>query len=163
MDGPLGSKHDPSSEGLRSAARHLFNMVHSNLVDDVTHRATLAHHPSKHVKFMNVSAMKRVWHLALLLILIAAWRAQLCWRSAECYKGRGCVYRRASLLVPARYVERAYGQLADAGCTPRRWHPEGRYGLPIKTAEDSRKRLIPLLADAVARPGKMLQQVWRVM
>ncbi|CAE7242847.1 dsaVM [Symbiodinium natans] len=64
---------------------------------------------------------------------------------------RGRVARRASLLVPARLVEETYGQLAGAGCIPRRWHPEGRYGIPIQVAEDAGKRLIPLLANAVDR------------
>eukprot|EP00439_Symbiodinium_sp_Y106_P027255 s4745_g3.t1 len=58
---------------------------------------------------------------------------------------------RACLVVPVRLVEKAYGELSDAGCIPRRWHPEGRYGIPIQVAEDSQQRLIPLLADAVDR------------
>ena len=66
----------------------------------------------------------------------------------------------ASLRVPARLVEQVYGQLADGGCIPRRWHREGRYGIPIQIAEDSQRRLIPLLADAPGRSGLVSLHVY---
>ncbi|CAE7573306.1 dsaVM, partial [Symbiodinium sp. CCMP2592] len=88
------------------------------------------------------------------LLVIAVWLGSWSWlgrRDRPQLAQARVPASRACLVVPARLVEKAYGELSDAGCIPRRWHPEGRYGIPIQVAEDSQQRLIPLLADAVDR------------
>mmetsp|Transcript_5776 Transcript_5776/g.10337 ORF Transcript_5776/g.10337 Transcript_5776/m.10337 type:complete len:507 (-) Transcript_5776:46-1566(-) len=61
----------------------------------------------------------------------------------------------ASLVLPARLVETVYMALADGDCIPRRWHPEGREGIPIQTGEPG-KRLLPILAGAEQRLPEMV-------
>ncbi|CAE7805186.1 dsaVM [Symbiodinium necroappetens] len=93
---------------------------------------------------------------AVCLLLVAIWQGRWSWlgplRSTDRPQAQARVpASRACLVVPAQLVETAYGELSDANCLPRRWHPEGRYGIPIQVAEDSQQRLIPLLTDDVHR------------
>ena len=57
-----------------------------------------------------------------------------------------------ALRVPARRVEAMYQALAGANCIPRRWHPEGRDGVPIVPAPGlPSQRLLPLLTGGENR------------
>lgn len=67
------------------------------------------------------------------------------------------VFCRAGLVVTPQSVESSYQALAESNCIPRRWHVEGRWGIPIeqiKSGQHQGMRFIPLLYQAEQRLPK---------
>ena len=67
------------------------------------------------------------------------------------------VFCRAGLVLTPQSVESSYQALAESNCIPRRWHVEGRWGIPIeqiKSGQHQGMRFIPLLYQAEQRLPK---------
>ncbi|CAK9040183.1 unnamed protein product [Durusdinium trenchii] len=76
-------------------------------------------------------------------------------------RGEG-VTRRAGLVLVPQLVESCYQALAESNCIPRKWHPEGRYGIPIERidcGDFAGKRFIPLLPGAADRLPQEIQEL----
>lgn len=72
------------------------------------------------------------------------------------------VLQQAGLILSPQSVESSYLALADGNCIPRRWHLEGRWGIPIeKIAQGKHQglRFIPLLVGAEKRLPEEIQQL----
>lgn len=72
-------------------------------------------------------------------------------------KSPSAVFCRAGLVLTPQNVESSYQALAESNCIPRRWHVEGRWGIPIeqiKSGQHQGMRFIPLLYQAEQRLPK---------
>ncbi|CAJ1422201.1 unnamed protein product [Effrenium voratum] len=74
------------------------------------------------------------------------------------------VFERAGLVLTPQSVEGSYEALAESNCIPRKWHVEGRWGIPIEqisSGQHQRMRFIPLLDGAESRLPDEIHQLMK--